>query len=166
VRQRLELLPSCRSRRAPRDLGHDIFELLLFVQTARPGSGPMDSIGDRPTTKPIHLRFKKRDGASDVTDFPLGFGWLNYTGSYEAYNFLWPYHSKQEKLRAMEKMLVLPGGLRSGWGSSELTLRMSAVKLSARGNHNQSSLEDAIPLKFVLGQRCIDLAPGPHEIPA
>jgi hypothetical protein len=94
----------------PRDLGHDIFELLLFVQTARPGSGPMDSIGDRPTTKPIHLRFKKRDGAGDVTDFPLSFGWLNYTGIYEAYNFLWPYHSKQEKLRAMEKMLVLPEG--------------------------------------------------------
>jgi len=94
----------------PRDLGHDNFELTLFVQKARPGSGPMDSIGDQPTTKPIHLRFKKRDGASDVTDFPLGFGWLNYTGIYEAYNFLWPYHSKQEKLRAMEKMLVLPEG--------------------------------------------------------
>ena len=71
---------------------------------------PMDSIGERPTTHPIHLRFKKRDGASDVTDFPLSFGWLNYTGIYEAYNFLWPYHSKQEKLRAMEKMLVLPEG--------------------------------------------------------
>ncbi len=94
----------------PRDLGHDIFELLLFVQSARPGDAPMDSIGDRPTTHPIHLRFKKRDGASDITDYPLGFGWLTYTGIYEAYNFLWPYHSKQEKLRAMEKMLVLPGG--------------------------------------------------------
>ena len=86
--------------------------ILNFFFLCKPLSreGTMDRIGERPTTHPIHLRFKKGDGASDVTDFPLSFGWLNYTGIYEAYNFLWPYHSKQEKLRAMEKMLVLPGG--------------------------------------------------------
>jgi hypothetical protein len=94
----------------PRDIGKDNFEFLLLVQSAPPAQGSQDRIGDRPTTKPIHLRFKRRDGASDVTEYPLGFGWLNYARIYESYNFLAPYHSKHEKLRAMEKMLVRPGG--------------------------------------------------------
>jgi hypothetical protein len=62
----------------PRDIGHDNFELLLFVQSASPAQGAQNVIGDRPTTKPIHLRFKQRDGASEVTEYPLGFGWLYY----------------------------------------------------------------------------------------
>jgi hypothetical protein len=41
--------------RVNRDVGDDFFELLLFVQSASPGSAPMNQIGDRPTTHPIHL---------------------------------------------------------------------------------------------------------------
>ncbi len=96
--------------REKRDFGDDFFELLLFVQSASPGTVPMNQIGDRPTAHPIRLRFKQKDGASDVSDYPLGFGWLNYTGISEAFNFLWPYHSTTEKLKAMEDMLVQPGG--------------------------------------------------------
>ena len=96
--------------RIKRDLGDDLVELLLFVQNASPGSGPMNQIGGRPTTQPIHLRFQQKDGASDVGDYPLGFGWLTYTGIYERFNFLWPYHSTTEKLRAMENMLLHRGG--------------------------------------------------------
>jgi hypothetical protein len=96
--------------RVNRDVGDDFFELLLFVQSASPGSAPMNQIGDRPTTHPIHLRFKRTDGASDVGDYPLGFGWLSYTGIYERFNFLWPYRSTNEKLRAMENMLLHRGG--------------------------------------------------------
>jgi hypothetical protein len=94
----------------PRHIGNSNFELLLFIQSAPPGHGPMNRIGHRPTTHPIHLRFKGSDGASDISEYPLGFGWLNYTGISESYNFLWPYHSKHEKLRAMENMLVQRGG--------------------------------------------------------
>jgi len=93
-----------------RHFGDDFFELLLFVQSASPGSVSMKQIGDRPTTQPIHLRFKRRDGASDVGDYPLGFGFLNFTGIYERFNFLWPYHGTAEKLRAMENMLLHRGG--------------------------------------------------------
>jgi hypothetical protein len=93
----------------PRDIGEDNFELRLVVQS-RPDQGPTHSIAgeDLPTTQPIHLRFKRRDGTSDITTYPIGFGWLTYTGIYESYNFLWPYHSKHQKLRAMEKMLLAP----------------------------------------------------------
>ena len=42
----------------------------------------MELVGDRPSR--IQFTFvSKRDGASDVTDYPLGFGWLDYTGIYE-----------------------------------------------------------------------------------
>jgi hypothetical protein len=96
--------------RPNRDFGDEFFELLLFVQSADPGSVSMKQIGDRPTTHPIHLRFKQKDGASDVRDYPLSVGWLNYTGISEAFNFLWPYRSTTAKLKAMEDMLVQPGG--------------------------------------------------------
>jgi hypothetical protein len=96
--------------RVNRDVGQDIVELLLFVQSAPPGKGPLRQIGDRPTTHPIHLRFQRKDGASDVGDYPLGFGWLTYTGIYESFNFMWPYHSMTQKLRAMENMLLHRGG--------------------------------------------------------
>ena len=105
-----------------RDVGEDLVELLLFVQSALPGQGPRDRIGDRPTTHPIHLRFKRTAGASDVSDYPLGFGWLNATGIEESFNFLWPYHSRTQKLRAIcfcsgtgrELSSVRPGSAPSG----------------------------------------------------
>jgi hypothetical protein len=92
------------------DEDEDVVELLLFVQSALPGTGPKDRIGERPTTHPIHLRFNRKDGASDVSDFPFGFGWIQPVGLEESFNFLWPYHSKTQKLRAIEKMLLLPDG--------------------------------------------------------
>jgi hypothetical protein len=95
--------------RVKRDVEETV-ELLLGVQSAPAGAEPMNEIKDYPTTHPIHLRFKRRDGASDVSDFPLGFGWLNAVGLEESFNFLWPYHSKTQKLRAMEDMLLRPGG--------------------------------------------------------
>ncbi len=120
----------------PRDLGHDIFELLLFVQTAHPGSGPMDSIGERPTTNPIHLRFKKRDGASDVTDSRLVLAGSITLGSTRHTISCGHITVSRKNCGRWKKCLCFPEGLRSSWGSSELTLRMSPVKLSARRNHN------------------------------
>jgi hypothetical protein len=87
-----------------------LVELLLAVQSAPLGAGPMNEIKDYPTTHPVHLRFKRRDGASDVTDYPLGFGTLAAVGLEENFNFLWPYHSMSQKLRAIEDMLLRPGG--------------------------------------------------------
>ena len=87
----------------------DPIDLQLWVQSAAPGTS-MKEIGPRPTTHPIHLRFKRIGG--DVSDYPLGFGWLNYAGITEKFNFLWPYHSTREKLRALEDMLLQRGGPR------------------------------------------------------
>lgn len=70
----------------------------------------MNEIGTRPTVHPIRLHFERKAGSTSAPgDFPLGFGWLHYTGIYEAYNFLWPYHSKSEKLQALENMMLHRG---------------------------------------------------------
>jgi hypothetical protein len=91
------------------DVGQNIIELQLFVQKGVAGKGPMNEISTRPTVHPIRLHFERKAGTSNPRDYPIGFGWLHYTGIYEAYNFLWPYHSKSEKLQSLESMMLHRG---------------------------------------------------------
>jgi hypothetical protein len=90
----------------------DHIEFLLFIRSA-PAGAPGNAIGPRPTTRPIHLRFRRKADMDDISAYPAEFGYVTPTGIEEKFNFLWPYRSSSEKLKAIEDML-LHGSIRLG----------------------------------------------------
>ena len=85
--------------------GKDVIELLLAIRDA-PGTTSDISMNDLPTTRPIHLYIKRRGDTSALDDLKVVFGSVISTGILETFNFIPPYHSSHEKLRAFEQMLT------------------------------------------------------------